>query len=727
MVRVRRLCRAALVGSAISVVLVACLSMSYASTVPYRNYVYNVWGKPVLCPQAYLPDFVVDGVQLGIGPLKNPGDLFVAGSDSIYVADSGNNRIVCLDAEWNVTAVIDSFVDQGQVQRFANPSGIFVTESGSIYVADQGNSRIVELRSDGSLVRVIGAPRTDAEGVFSENTPYAPMRVAVNPLGRIFVIARHVYEGLMQFGADGDFEGFVGAPRVQPSVADIFWQKIASVQQRERMTLILPAQYNSLDVDAKGFVLACEKNLIRRLNSTGTDLLRTSGLFPPQGDLNVSSDPDEVPSLFVDIAARELGMYSVLDRTRGHVFTYDSNGNLLYTFGGIGYLLGQFRAPAAIDSIGEKLLVLDSQLGRITVFRPTEYARYIHAAMRAYNDGHYLLSEQMWREVLRLNANFDLAYKGIGKAYLREGDYRSAMQLFRLSHDRSGYSEAFRMLRYEAISRYLGPLLTVSVLGLVALYVFRAFGLAPRLKGFLRRRRVSEAGVDSLEQDQTPVASGIRQPWTSLARGIREIGSGLSYSLYVIFHPFEGFWSLKHERKAPLASAICMLVAVVITYIVVRQYTGFLFNFSDSSKLNVVVEALSVLVPFALWCLVNWALTTLMDGKGTLSDIFTASAFALTPLVLINLPLVVISNVITLEEGGYYYLFLTVAVLWSVTLLLLGSMTIHDYDLAKTTLTAVLTAIGMGSVLFIGLLGVSLVDAIAQLVRDLYVEIVLRV
>ena len=686
-----------------------------------------MWGKPVLCPQAYLPDFVVDGVQLGIGPLKNPGDLFVSGRDSIYVLDSGNNRIVCLDGEWNVTAVIDRFVDQGQVQRFSNPSGIFVTESGSIYVADQGNSRVVELRSDGSLVRVIGAPRTDAEGVLSGNTPYQPMRVAVNPLGRIFVIARHMYEGLMQFSANGDFEGFVGAPRVQPSVADIFWRQIASVQQRERMTLILPAQYNSMDVDAKGFVLACEKNLIRRLSPTGIDLLRTSGLFPPQGDLIVSSDPDEIPSLFVDIAARELGMYSVLDRTRGHVFTYDSNGNLLYTFGGIGYLLGQFRAPAAIDSMGDRLLVLDSQLGQITVFRPTEYARYIHAAMRAYNDGHYQLAEQMWREVLRLNANFDLAYTGIGKAYLRAGDYRSAMRMFRLSHDRSGYSEAFRMSRYEAIGRYLGPLLTVSVLGLVALYVFRAFGLIPKVKDFLRRRRAGEPRVDSSEQGQAPVASGTRQPWASPLRRLREIGAGLGYSLYVIFHPLDGFWSLKHERKASLASAICMLVSVVITYIVVRQYTGFLFNFSDSSKLNVVVEVLSVLVPFSLWCLVNWALTTLMDGKGTLGDIFTASAFALTPLVLINLPLVVISNLITLEEGAFYYLFLAVAVMWSVALLLLGTMTVHDYDLAKTLLTAVLTAVGMGSVLFIGLMGFSLVDAIAQLVRDLYVEIVLRV
>ena len=64
-------------------------------------------------------------------------------------------------------------------------------------------------------------------------------------------------------------------------------------------------------------------------------------------------------SRIIDVVVREKGIYSVIDSTRGRIFTYDHEGNLLYIFGGIGSQEGTFDTPTAIDTIGDEIIVLD--------------------------------------------------------------------------------------------------------------------------------------------------------------------------------------------------------------------------------------------------------------------------------------------------------------------------------------------------------------------------------
>lgn len=52
-----------------------------------------------------------------------------------------------------------------------------------------------------------------------------------------------------------------------------------------------------------------------------------------------------------------------------------------------------------------------------------------------------------WRELAGLNNNFDLAYLGIGKTLLEQGDYQAAMENFRLINNRSYYSRAYKLYR----------------------------------------------------------------------------------------------------------------------------------------------------------------------------------------------------------------------------------------------------------------------------------------
>lgn len=681
-------------------------------------------------PQAYIPKAVLNGSILGIGDLSAPEDICASDEYGIFLADSGNSRLICFDSDWSVVRIIDEFVADGRSSRLKNPTGVCVDAYGNIYVADQGNNRVVVFDSQGAYLRQIGAPEVDYDGVIPEDFRYIPTKVGVDRAGRVYVIGREVFDGLMQFSADGSFSGFVGAPRVARSVVDVFWQKIATREQRERLSLFLPTEYSNLDVDAEGFVYATAsgtaikpEHAVRRLNPAGDDVLRRTGFTPPIGDPK-SALESEPASRLVDIVARDHGMYTVLDQVRGRLFTYDANGNLLYVFGGLGDQAGTFVTPVAVAKVGDRLAVLDKHLGRITVFSPTPYASSIHFALMCYAAGRYDLATSMWQRVLALNANYDLAYSGIGDALMRQGRFAEAMVNFRLGQNREHYSKALAFLRRETVYEYFSRFAWILLAAILC-----AVAARPVLSRIARSRASSEAAaaaqtIQSISQADRSENSGSLRSW--LAVLLTEVGASLRYSAHVITHPYDGFTAVKYERRGSVLGASVIFLLLVFTYIAIRQYTGFVFNHRNLAELNVLTEFLSVAIPVGLWCVVNWSLTTLMEGKGTPRDVFVASGYAVVPAILVNLPLTVVSNVMTLQEGTFYYLMIGMSLIWTVALFFVGTMVIHDYSFAKTAATLLMTVVGIGFVLYLGLLFVTLMNEVVRFVTSVYFELSYR-
>ena len=152
----------------------------------------------------------------------------------------------------------------------------------------------------------------------------------------------------------------------------------------------------------------------------------------------------------------------------------------------------------------------------------------------------------------------------------------------------------------------------------------------------------------------------------------------------------------------------------------------FIFNQRNLKELNIMLEIFSAIFPFFLWSAINWSLTTLMEGKGSFKDIVIASAYALTPIILVNIPLTVISNFLLLEEGAFYYFFFIVSVIWAVALLFFGTMVTHDYDLPKTILVTILIIAGIGIALFIGLVFMDMFNQFLGFIADIYAELTFR-
>lgn len=210
-------------------------------------------------------------------------------------------------------------------------------------------------------------------------------------------------------------------------------------------------------------------------------------------------------------------------------------------------------------------------------------------------------------------------------------------------------------------------------------------------------------------------------------KGMKNYLKSLKYSLYMILHPFDGSWDLIHEGRGSMAAANTIVILTLITNIWDMKFTNFMLNGTRWSEVNIVMKIASILVPLAIWVLANWSLTTLMDGKGRFKDIYMATAYCLTPYVLIGLPMIVVSNVVTKEEGVFYTYFNVFALIWCVFLLLCAMMMIHDYGLLKGLGSTLLSVAGMAIIMFIILLFFSLVsDAIAYFV-SIYKEISLRI
>ena len=206
----------------------------------------------------------------------------------------------------------------------------------------------------------------------------------------------------------------------------------------------------------------------------------------------------------------------------------------------------------------------------------------------------------------------------------------------------------------------------------------------------------------------------------------RRYVDSLRYSLYLITHPFDGFWDLIHEKRGTLAAAHTFLLLFLITRVLKLMLTNFQFISAPVHYINDFEEMASLALPFIILCLANWAMTTLFDGKGRFRDIYMAMCYALVPYILIQIPMILVSNMLTFEEGSFYSVLLSVSVIWCVFLVFVGLMEIHDYGPGKTLIFIVVTIVGAAVIIFLMLTFFSLLsDAFAYFV-SMYREIIFR-
>jgi hypothetical protein len=371
---------------------------------------------------------------------------------------------------------------------------------------------------------------------------------------------------------------------------------------------------------------------------------------------------------------------------------------MLFAFGDQGSQLGNLSSPTAITYAGSDIYVLDSVLNSITVFKRTDYGDVIDLALEHNNNREYSLGYQDWQEILKRNVNFDAAYVGIGKNLYRQGKYEEAMDYYKSAHETTNFSIAFKAWRKAATEKYIIVVLIV----IVALVV-----LISKFFGYVGKK--NKAGVAKV--------------------GKRTLWEEFLYGFYVMMHPFDGFWDLKHEKRGSVRGAICIVVLTAASLLYQTVGSAYLFGGSSSSgqgRGNVFGIVIAFCIVFALWCIANWCLTTLFDGEGTLKDIFIATAYALMPIPLLTIPATIATNFCSLTEAEMITLVLGLSYVWTGMLIFFGSMTTHGYSMGRNILITIFTLVGMIFILFVAVLFWNLITRMVSFVTDIVTELSYR-
>lgn len=416
-------------------------------------------GKALNSPDPYLYEFEVDGLYKPSGTFKNPADIFVDHQQNVWIADTGNNRVVEFDANGGYLREIGTAEGPGKLNA---PEGVFISDKNDIWVADRGNGRVVQYTPSGQFVKELGKPTSK---LLAEDQVYQPNKLVIDKRGYIYVLnGGGDYRGIFLLDSDGEFRGFFGANRLTFDLARLLIRTFTTDAQKKQISKVLPTHHANLFTDPRGFIYTvsplADKDQIKKLNSVGLNIYTKDKAF---GQVFRKGNQAVKPQ-FVDLTVDDQGIISALDFNSGLIYQYDQSANLLAIFGGRGSQRGKFELPQSL-AVGDngRVYVLDANRNTVQVFRPTEFAELVHTGSKLYFDGKYADASKVWREVLRRDSNYELAHTGLGKALFKSGDYIGAMNEYEIARNKDGYSEAFGEWRHSFLRENFGWVLPLLI------------------------------------------------------------------------------------------------------------------------------------------------------------------------------------------------------------------------------------------------------------------------
>lgn len=634
------LCAAAVAGLAVTLPVSAIESTTYTYTLAMDMNGY------VRTQDAYLPG----GTYLSDIELNAPEDLYYR-DGVLFIADSGNARIVRYELETGELSYLGE-------DLLNNPTGVAVAEDGRLFIADYGASELVILSPSGNLQQRIGRP----EEVIYGSSPYKPRRVDVDSFGNIFALSEGTYEGILQFNADGTFNGFFGANKTKGlSFTEWFQDTFYTEEQKEKLFFHTPPNIVSLDVASTNLVYSVTQQdasrALKKLNLAGVNVF--SGNGEVWGEDN-----------YVDVAVTPQGeIFAVTDT--GSIEEFDNDGNLLLLFGGRAASSDRNGLTAVVSAIEVddqyNVYVLDKERGLIQTFYPTSYTDLIHQANVDYNAGNYDKSLENWTEILRMNPTAQMAHLGYANAMFQMGEYETAAEHYKTIYQSASYSDCYWKIRSQWLSENMATILIVLLCAVVALF---ALWLVRRKYDFL-----------------APAAAG----WRSFKAKHRLARDLLVDPFYMMKHPIDCYYDLKHGLRGGVLSASILYVLAFIVCLFSMGFTSFVFGGGLGYWQDPAIVALTIIAPVFLFVLGSYLISSINDGEGSFKNAYVACAYMFSPYIVFTPILTLLSHVMTNKEAFIYNFCVLLVVGYTLILLYLAVKETHSYTPGKTIGNLLLT------------------------------------
>ncbi len=445
---------------------------AFAQNTTENNYTYHD-GEMVASTPSHILKAVIDNSKLDGGMrFGGIGDVAVSGNN-IYLLDSeGAALYVFSKQDFTLKASVSTVYEaDGNAIALKAPEGMFIRDN-LIYIADTGAERIVVLNlSTLELAFVINQPEN-----YPDDADFEPSKIAVSSSGKIYFSVSGTTEGLVELDTEGKFSRYMGANTPEYDLIDYFWKNFASEEQLAQMYKTYAPGFSNISIDGDDLVYAVShdatsEDKVFRFNAKGENIICTPDGQKISGDDEMYFVNTDGGSEFVDVAVSDFGTYAVLDRKAGRVFIYNYNGYLLSVFSSLGDNYGQLKTPSGIEWSGTDLIITDRNPARAFVYTATEFGKLMLDAERQYYNGQWSAATENYEKALTLNANYYVAYTGIGYSRLMEGEYKEAMEYFKVSDNKEGYSKAYNLYRGQIIEKYF-YIFAIAVVLFIVLIVY---------------------------------------------------------------------------------------------------------------------------------------------------------------------------------------------------------------------------------------------------------------
>lgn len=637
-------------AAALLTAVITCVTLSvstYADT-PYVTYTINGYGQIRQTQTAYLAHSTI--TKFGGEALSSPSDICIADDGLIYVADSGNCRIVVGNSDGELVRTIGE-------GTLVNPRGVFVTSDGSVYVADRDAEKIFVFGSSGELVAEYSKPTSP---LYGDEVSFLPIKIAVNDAGIMFVVCESNTNGIVEISPTdgGTFLGYFGTNYAAKSLTTIIYRAILTDEQRAKMVSNIPATPTNLTIDEKGLIYTVtrgnENETLKRLNIAGTNMLRIT--------------EDTYADTPTSVAAGNHDNVYVADQ-QGYIFEYNNEGEMIFVFGGpddgsqrVG--LSTMVSGIAVDK-QDWIYVLDSDKAQIQIYSPTEFTDLLHNALYLYSKGRYTEAKAPLTEILKMNSMFDYANKAMGRCYFREENYDEAMRYARLAKDHSGYSDAFWEIRNVWLKNNIIPLI-------IALVVL--FAVIKILKGIDKKKNI------------------FAKPREILGK-IRENSfiDDFCYAFRFMKNPSDTAYGIAAEGREGWLMPSLLLFLFTVEYIISKYTCGFLMKNVMDGRYEILSDIGTIIVVALAVTACSYLVCTINEGEGTVKKIYTFICYSLTPYILFTPLTYILSHILTNNEMFLTTMLSVLTYGWIAVIAFIGLKEVNNFTVIQTVKVIFLT------------------------------------
>lgn len=666
-----------------------------------------------LSRETYIANRKIFADSLGVDvPFEGITDIFSCDDGSILLLCGNESRLYRIDKDLMTASEVMITKNSEETIDYKDAEGVY-SKDGKIYIADTSHARILICDLNGNCEEILTVPESS---LIPDDFLYQPSKISIDSQGYMYVLSKGCFYGALFFSPEKEFLGFYGSNTIKASALDTLsylWDKITSNEAKKAASVkTLPYSFVDFSFDNDGYMLTCTGTTdaasngtgqIKKISPNGSDILykkNTRGGYSLSSVVNFLEDEmvirkdrtgQYVPQNIVSIDVDEYDNIYALDMTNGTVYVYDSECNLLSAFAGglgIGEQLGVFKTPNSLTVSGNNLFITDSANGSITVFTRTEYGETLFNAQSLYLKGNYEEAKPLWEKVLSNDRNSKLAYKGLAISYYNEGNYKAAMNAAKIALDYSVYDLAWKAVIADYVSNNFYIFILVLIL-LVALVVYLALM-------FKKKNICDKFSIKTKLFFQSSI------------------------------HPFKSFEEIKYKKLGSVKIAVIMTVLFFIVSSLRATMSGFLFTYTDLKNYNVIYTLGSTAGLILLWSLCNWLVCSMFSGKGTFKEVYVATTYSLLPFTLFSLVVTLATNFLPLSTTGLVNGIEIAILLYTLFILSVSIMQMHEYDFFKFILTGIVTIFFMILVVFLIFMCAILLMQCVTFIGSLYDEMAYR-